>query len=201
MPQNTILAVSASGGRSSAVPLAAGAKGRIGLYAGLVAPTNAAFSQTDTGGSLPPSTTYHYRVTATNAQGESLASVSTSGSTSATAGSTHAMVVNWTAVAGATGYRVYGRSSGSEQLIAAVGDATTYTDTGAIAPSGAVPSKNTTASGLPAGSQASVFEITPAADLLVGELTAARPVMPLEGLGTFVVELPPGRLVGVWSIT
>lgn len=114
------------------------------LHGALATPVNAAFSQTDTGGVLPPSTTYFYRVSALDGGGETLASSSTSGATSATAGNTHAMVVNWTAVPGATGYKVYGRSSGTELLIATVGNVTTYTDTGSITPAGTLPAANTT---------------------------------------------------------
>lgn len=114
----------------------------------LATPVNAAFTQTDTGGVLPPSTTYSYRVSATDAGGESLASTATTGATSATAGNTHAMVVNWGAVSGATGYRIYGRTGGSELFIAAVGSVTTYTDTGSITPTGAAPTANTSATGL-----------------------------------------------------
>lgn len=115
---------------------------------GLPAPVNAAFVQADTGGSLVASTTYYYRVSATNATGESLASAETSQVTSAAAPATHTMTVNWVAVTGATGYKVYGRSTGAELLIAAVGAVTTYLDTGAITPSGALPAATTTATGL-----------------------------------------------------
>lgn len=113
----------------------------------LATPVNSAFTQTDTGGSLTPSTTYYYRVSAIDGVGESLASAETSGATSATAGNTHAMVVNWGAVTGATGYKIYGRTTGAEQLIATVGAVTTYTDTGSITPSGALPTANTSSTG------------------------------------------------------
>ena len=115
---------------------------------GLPAPVNTTFTQTDTGGSLVASTVYYYRVAATNAQGTSLASAETSLSTSAAAPATHTLVVNWLTVPGATGYKVYGRSTGAELLIAAVGAVLTYTDTGAITPSGALPASTTTATGL-----------------------------------------------------
>lgn len=112
----------------------------------LETPVNAAFSQSDTGGSLAPSTTYYYRVSAFNSAGETLASAETSITTSAVAGDTHTVTVNWGAVTGATGYNVYGRSTGAELFIESVdGQATTtYVDTGAIVPSGALPSANTT---------------------------------------------------------
>lgn len=62
-----------------------------------------------------------------------------------TATATNTVAVNWGSVTGATGYRVYGRTGGSELLIASVGAVTTYTDTGSITPAGALPSANTTA--------------------------------------------------------
>lgn len=55
------------------------------------------------------------------------------------------VTISWTAVTGATGYRVYGRTSGSELFIAAVdGSTTSYVDTGALTPAGALPGANTT---------------------------------------------------------
>ena len=134
------------------------AKGAHGLVAGtpliftvaaLATPVNAGFVQADTGGSLVASTTYFYRVSALNALGESLASTETSLATSAAAPATHTMTVNWGAVPLATGYKVYGRTTGAEQLIATVGAVTTYVDTGAITPAGALPLANTALGYLP----------------------------------------------------
>lgn len=59
--------------------------------------------------------------------------------TTNTTGTTTAQVtISWPAVAGATGYKVYGRSFGAEQLITSTAS-TTYTDTGSVTPSGAIP--------------------------------------------------------------
>ena len=69
--------------------------------------------------------TYSYAVTAYNAEGETTASPSASITLSAAGG----VIVNWTAVAGATGYRVYGRS-GTLGMLADVGNVLTYTDSG-----------------------------------------------------------------------
>lgn len=107
----------------------------------LATPVNSAFSTLTTGGTLAAAT-YFYRVSATDANGETLASTETS---QATTGTTSTVTVNWGAVTGATGYKVYGRTTGAELLIAAVGNVTTYTDTGSITPSGALPAANTTA--------------------------------------------------------
>ena len=110
----------------------------------LTTPVNAAFSTSNTGGTLAPGT-YYYRVAATDATGTTLASTETSkvvpGGTS-----TNTITVNWGAVPGATGYKVYGRSTGAELLMATVpgGGILAWTDTGAVTPSGALPTANTT---------------------------------------------------------
>jgi hypothetical protein len=84
--------------------------------------------------------TYYYRVSATTATGETLACSEISLAIAAT----HGVTATWNAVPGATGYRVYGRTTGAETFIAAVGGTTlTYTDSGSISPSGALPSVNT----------------------------------------------------------
>lgn len=113
----------------------------------IATPTNAAFSSNTTGGTLSNGT-YSYRVSATNDIGETLASTETSLAISGGT-STQEVVVNWTTVPDATGYRVYGRSAGTELFIAAVsgGSTSTYTDTGTITPSGTLPSSNTTGTG------------------------------------------------------
>lgn len=98
-------------------------------------PVNAVFTATT--GTLN-NATYYYRVSATLGGGESLASTETSLPVSAGPGA-NGVVVNWTKVAGATGYKVYGRTTGAGLLIATVGDVSTYTDTGAITPAGALP--------------------------------------------------------------
>ncbi len=105
----------------------------------LATPTNAAFTA---GAGILLSGAYYYRVSATNVIGETLASAETSLVLAATGG----VNVNWGAVPGAAGYKIYGRSTGAEQLIAAVGAVTTYLDNGYITPSGALPSSNTTSS-------------------------------------------------------
>lgn len=90
-------------------------------------------------------TTYGYRVSAINSVGETLASstvVTTTGNSSLT-GSNYNRI-SWTRVLNATGYKVYGRTSGSELLIATVTTANHYDDTGAVTPAGALPGTNTT---------------------------------------------------------
>jgi hypothetical protein len=56
------------------------------------------------------------------------------------AGTTNTVTINWATVVGATGYKVYGRTNGSELLMATVGNVTSWTDTGSVTPAGALPS-------------------------------------------------------------
>lgn len=115
----------------------------------LPTPVNAAFSTATTGGTLVPGT-YYYRVSAINANGETLASAETS-QVVPPGTNTNTVTVNWSAVtvpsgvSTVTGYRIYGRSIGAELLIATVGLVTTYVDTGGVTPVGALPLLNTTA--------------------------------------------------------
>jgi hypothetical protein len=110
--------------------------------AALPAPAQSASATATTGGTLAAAT-YFYRITATNANGETTASNEVS---QVTTGSTSTVTVNWTQVFGATGYKIYrSTASGAEVLIATVGAVGTYTDTGAAAGTATVPVLNTTA--------------------------------------------------------
>ncbi len=118
----------------------------------LATPVNATLATVTTGGTLAAAT-YYYRISATNAFGETLASTETS---VVTTGATSLVRVRWTVVPGATGYKVYGRSTGAELLMATIPysdftnlavNVTTslqWTDTGSVTPSGALPTVNTT---------------------------------------------------------
>lgn len=134
------VATAGGGGATSAFFACLGIKS-MSRGAALATPVNAAFSTATTGGTLAAGT-YYYRVSAINSMGETLASTETS---IATTGSTSTVTVNWGAVSGATGYKVYGRSTGAELLMATVGNVTTWTDDGSITPAGALPAANTTA--------------------------------------------------------
>jgi hypothetical protein len=110
----------------------------------LATPVNDTFVQADTGGTLTDSTLYYYRVVAINAQsGASLASTETSLTTSGSGVNKHTMTVKWLAVAGATGYKVYGRTTGGELLMATVGNVLLWVDDGSITPAGALPTSAT----------------------------------------------------------
>lgn len=183
------------------------------LFATLATPVNAAFSTATTGGTLPAGT-QSYRVSALDgAGGETLASTAT---TQATTGATSTVTVNWGAVTGATGYKVYGRTVGGEQLLVTLGNVTTWTDTGSATASGALPTENTTGKGeatstnvvlaagakahvglfgdagslLPAGVTFAVLQATPGADNLYRQLDASQRSVVIEGPGTFRVKRP-----------
>lgn len=92
--------------------------------------------------------TYGYRVSALTGLGETLAcaevTITLAGGTSS-----QCVIINWTGVPGATSYRVYGRTSGSELFMilhnATASTAQSTIDTGAAPASGALPSSNTAA--------------------------------------------------------
>lgn len=115
--------------------------------AALPVPQGVGVTTATTGGTLAAGT-YAYRVTALNANGETLASAEV---TVTTTGTTSKNTVTWAAVvapanvAAVTGYRIYGRATGTEQLLATVGLVTSWTDDGSLTPAGVLPARNTTA--------------------------------------------------------
>ncbi|HEX5588659.1 MAG TPA: hypothetical protein VFX65_00020, partial [Candidatus Limnocylindrales bacterium] len=88
------------------------------------------------GGSLADDTTYYYRITALYDGAESLASPEAS--LEIASGATKKTIkLEWQAVSGATGYKIYrGTSSGDVTLLATVGAVVTYTDNGSATPDG-----------------------------------------------------------------
>lgn len=111
----------------------------------LATPVLAAPTTGTTGGTLAAGT-YFYKITATNALGETVGSNEVS---QATTGTTSTVELTWAAIAGATGYRIYratatGGQSTSPALVASVGAVTVYTDTGTAVTAGAVPAADTT---------------------------------------------------------
>lgn len=96
-------------------------------------------STASTGGTLADSTTYFYRVSAIMEAGsdgtvyETLAVAQGAGQAVSSGTATNTVTITWTAVPGATGYRVYGRLTGAAKLIATLGNVLTFTDTGATA--------------------------------------------------------------------
>ena len=113
-----------------------------------IAPPTVTATPATTGGTLAAGT-YAYRVSALNGVGETLAATQVTATTTGTTGS---VTLTWAPVDGATGYKIYGRTSGAQLLIATNGNSggnsrpiCSYTDTGAVTPSGALPASNTTA--------------------------------------------------------
>ena len=108
----------------------------------IATPSGLALTTATTGGTLAASTAYEYQVTAVNQVGETLACTAVSLTTGSTT-STNTITATWQPVTGATSYNIYGRVSGSIAKIANV-TSPTYTDTGSVAPSGALPTSDTT---------------------------------------------------------
>lgn len=99
------------------------------------------------GGTIPVGTTTAYRVSIVDAAGnESLAGPEVVASAATSAGN-QTTNVTLLRVPSASAYRLYGRTAGVEQFIAQIADpggtvtTVTYSDTGAITPSGAPPTK------------------------------------------------------------
>lgn len=110
----------------------------------LATPAISSVTTATTGGTLADATAYSYKVTALLGNGETVPSAEGTVTTGAGPTGTHSTTVNWGAVAGATGYKVYGRISGAWGLLATLGLVTTWTDTGADAPGAAPPTAGTT---------------------------------------------------------
>jgi len=111
-----------------------------------------------TGGTLSPNTQYCYRATGVDSLGETAPSAEVCQTTANDGNSTHSIsiLIRSQALAGG-GYKVYGRTSGTEQLITSTPITNTYpgtwaafTDTGSVTPSGAMPTINTTGQVKPA---------------------------------------------------
>lgn len=89
--------------------------------------------------------TYYYRVSAYNSLGETIPSTETS----IVLGAPGGVTISWSKVTDTektvTGYKVYGRTIGAEQLLATTTNNTTFsfTDDGSLTPLGAMPTDNT----------------------------------------------------------
>lgn len=109
-------------------------------------PVISSVTTSGSGGTLTAAT-YSYRVVAVLGTGVSLPSAAVT--VVVAAGTTNSNTINWTAIPGVSAYKVYGRTGGSELLIATTSaGAVSYIDTGAITPSGALPVADTTAKNL-----------------------------------------------------
>ena len=127
---------------------AASVGGTLTVQNGVVGPNVSSGSTASTGGTITGGTTQFYRLTAYNACGESLPGNEFSQVVPAGT-NTNTVTLNWPAVVGAVGYKVYGRATGAELLLADVGDVLTWLDNGSLTPSGALPTTNTSVSSGP----------------------------------------------------
>ncbi|MGH7136013.1 MAG: hypothetical protein ACREHD_09750, partial [Pirellulales bacterium] len=99
---------------------------------GATLPAPAAPTLTPSSGGILTAAKYYYEITALSPSGETTPSPEQS----VTVGANGEVTVNWTAVAGASGYNIYrGTASGGETLVgAANAAATSFLDTGAASP-------------------------------------------------------------------
>jgi hypothetical protein len=137
------------------MPVGIGGGGFLGFaFEQLFPPLQTTISTASTGGTITAGT-YRYLITTINANGESHG-IADGGGTSGgtfyersitTTGSTSTVTVSWTAVPGATGYKLYktaaGGAIGSELLYKTVGVVATDIDTAPGSPTGAFPAVNT----------------------------------------------------------
>ncbi|MEB0001592.1 hypothetical protein QN357_01405 [Cryobacterium sp. RTC2.1] len=103
-------------------------------------PSVQGFPITATSGGTLAAGTYGYRVSALIGTSETLAAATITATTTSTTGM---VTLYWLPVPGATSYKVYGRTSGSELLMATVAaPATSWVDTGSVTPAGALPTSS-----------------------------------------------------------
>lgn len=139
----------------------------------LAAPVANTPTTSTTGGTLAAAT-YYYVVTALNSAGQTLASNEVSVTTT---GTTSSNTITWSAVPGATGYRVYrGTAAAGENVYYAPGNVTTYTDTNASSTGGTPPGSNTTA----------IAPVAVGTDMLI---KASDP--------PWVIKVAPGEMIAV----
>jgi len=106
----------------------------------LPAPVQTAAAMAGTGGTVAAGT-YYAKITAVNAQGETIGSNEQSITTT---GSTSTITWNWGVVAGATSHRIYvGTAAGAESSYFTVAAVGTYTQTTTAGTAGTVPTTNT----------------------------------------------------------
>jgi phage tail sheath protein FI len=109
------------------------------------------------GGTVTPSYTYEYTVTATNGSGETEGGTPVQAIANQVLTVTNDVVINWTAVTGATGYSIYRRNLTVDGVTATplllhhvTGQATvTFTDDGSYTPAGPIPTFNSTGTPVP----------------------------------------------------
>jgi hypothetical protein len=121
---------------------------------GILPPTGVAAAP---GGTLTPSYSYGYTVTAVNTNGETNGGIEQVVTANQVLTNTNDVVVTWTAVTGATGYNIYRRNltlggvtAVPLQLSHVTGQSTvTFTDNGTFTPTTSIPMYNTTGTAVP----------------------------------------------------
>jgi hypothetical protein len=120
--------------------------------AAIVPSTLAAAAPGGSGGTWSPTGNYYWKMTAVTAAGESTTSNEVTQNITT---STYSVVLTWTQVTGATGYKIYrGTSTGGENILVTTigsGSTVTYTDTGSAGTSATPPVVNTAAIAAPSG--------------------------------------------------
>jgi len=112
---------------------------QITYYQKLSTPTNLNISTIGTSGS----TQYSYKISAFNEYGETTVTSITTSNGNSTLNSSNFNRIKWNTVNLCLGYKIYGRTLNSEQLLATVVDSY-YDDIGSAMPNGALPTSNTT---------------------------------------------------------
>ena len=158
----------------------------------LPAPLQGAATTATTGGTgLAASTAYFYKVTALGVSGESLGSNEVSVTTGL--GATNSNTLSWSAVVGATGYRVYrGTAVGAESVYYAPGNVLTYVDTGAASTVGTVPTTNTAVSAMTPFPHTNVVGQTANKDGNYSSPVSAVRINVTAGAGTVTLTLLQG---------
>lgn len=121
---------------------------------GILPPVNVAATA---GGTITPSYSYEYTVTAINASGETNGGIPITVTAAQTLTMSNNVVVTWTPVTAATGYKIYRRNLttggplATPLLLSSLsGQSTaTFTDNGSFTPMGAIPLYNTTGTPVP----------------------------------------------------
>lgn len=120
---------------------------------GILPPTGVG---TVAGGTVTPSNVYGYTVTAVNVTGETNGGIESQVTANATLSALNNVVITWSAVVGATSYKVYrrnlttgGPTSTPLLLTSVTAPTVTYTDTGALTPVGPIPLFNSTGTPVP----------------------------------------------------
>lgn len=148
----------------------------LGPIGAMAAPTGV--TAVATTGTIPASTV-SYKVTAFNQTGETLPSTAGTVVLATTGGAT----VSWSAVPGAEGYRVYGRTGGSEKLLTQVGNVLTWTDSGALSPQTVTPPTTGRASNIAAPTTANVLACVDLTEYVSGlNFTAQGNTVPTPNL-------------------